>query len=66
MVSHDINFMCQACSQLKLMSQGRIIAEGTPSAVITENSLAEAFKVKALVDTNPVTMTTRITPYAKM
>jgi iron complex transport system ATP-binding protein len=66
MVSHDINFMCQACNQLKLMSEGKIIAEGIPGEVITENSLAEAFKVKALVDINPVTKATRITPYAKI
>jgi iron complex transport system ATP-binding protein len=66
MVSHDINFMCQACNQLKLMSEGRIIAEGAPISVITENTLAEAFKVMALVDINPLTMATRITPYAKI
>ena len=62
MVSHDINFMCLACQRLKLMSNGRIMCEGSPEEVITESLIAKAFNVQVLVDRNPVTMSPRITP----
>ncbi len=65
-VSHDINFMCRACDQLKLMNNGRIIAEGSSSEVVTEHNLAEAFKVRTFVDINPVTMSPRITPLGRI
>ncbi len=47
-VSHDIDFMCRACDQLKLMNNGRIIAEGASSEVVTEHNLAEAFQSQDL------------------
>ena len=65
-VSHDINFMCGACDQLKLMNQGKIIAEGGSREVVTEENLAEAFKVRVFVDINPVTMSPRITPLTRI
>lgn len=65
-VSHDINFMCGACAHLKLMHRGRILAEGRSSEVVTENNLAEAFKVRAFVDINPVTRAPRITPLGRI
>ncbi len=65
-VSHDIDFMCRACDQLKLMNNGRIIAEGASSEVVTEHNLAEAFQVRTFVDINPVTMTPRITPLGRI
>jgi iron complex transport system ATP-binding protein len=65
-VSHDINFMCAACDKLKLMNNGRIIAEGSSNGVVTEHNLAEAFKVRTFVDINPVTMSPRVTPLGRI
>ncbi|MGC8604532.1 MAG: ABC transporter ATP-binding protein [Desulfomonilaceae bacterium] len=65
-VSHDVNFMCGACDQLKLMNRGKLIAEGSSSEVVTQQNLAEAFKIRAFVDINPVTMSPRITPLGRI
>ena len=66
MVSHDINFMCLACDNLKLMNAGRIIHEGPAEEVITESLMQEAFSVKVYVDRNPLNQATRISPLEKL
>jgi iron complex transport system ATP-binding protein len=66
MVSHDINLMSEACAHLKLLSDGRFRAEGSPAEVITEENLARCFRIRALVDTNPVTGAPRMTPLARL
>lgn len=66
MVSHDINFMCQVCNHLKLMSNGQILTAGPSHKVITVSWLEAAFNVKVFVDSNPFTRAPRITPLAKL
>ena len=66
MVSHDINFMSESCSHLKLLYEGRFCCEGSPLEVITEENLAACFRIHALVDINPVTAGPRMTPLARM
>ncbi len=65
MVSHDINFMAACCAHLKILHEGKFRAEGSPHVVITEENLAKWFRIKALVDVNPVTTAPRITPLAR-
>lgn len=66
MVSHDINFMCQACNNLKLISDGHILKEGPAERVVTGSLLEVAFRVRAFVDINPLTRTPRITTLGKL
>jgi iron complex transport system ATP-binding protein len=66
MVSHDINVMSESCTHLKVLYKGRFHCEGSPHEVITVENLAECFRIKALVDTNPVTAGPRMTPLARM
>lgn len=66
MVSHDINFMSESCNHLIILHQGRLWSEGPPREVITEENLAECFRIKALVDINPVTAVPRMTPLSRV
>lgn len=58
---HDLNLAATFCDRLYLIEQGRIIAQGTPAEVLTEQCLAEVFGVHALVDRHPVGEHPRIT-----
>lgn len=44
-VSHDINVMLQVADRIILMKEGRVISDGRPADVITEESLKELFNV---------------------
>jgi iron complex transport system ATP-binding protein len=46
-VSHDLNLVTRACDRLEVLAGGRLIARGTPSEVISEALLAEAYGVEA-------------------
>lgn len=43
MVIHDLNLAYKYCSRLLLIADGRLIADGQPSAVITEQNLSIAY-----------------------
>ena len=49
-VSHDVSRLARVCDQIVLMSRGRVHAVGTPSEVLTEQRLSEAFGVPVAVD----------------
>jgi len=66
MVSHDINFMCESCTHLKILHEGKFYGQGAPREVITKENLAQFFNIKALVDVNPVTGAPRMTPLARL
>jgi iron complex transport system ATP-binding protein len=60
-VSHDINFIAASCTHVKILHEGAFRSEGAPREVITEENLKRFFRIRALVDTNPVTQAPRIT-----
>jgi len=62
LVSHDINFVAESCDQLNILHNGNFRFSGTPRQVITPENLAASFRIRALVDTNPVTGAPRMTP----
>ncbi|MGO9572488.1 MAG: ABC transporter ATP-binding protein [Desulfomonilaceae bacterium] len=66
MVSHDINFMCESCTHLKILHETSFYCQGPPGEVITEENLAHCFNIMALVDVNPVTGTPRMTPLTRL
>ena len=45
-VSHDINMAARFADELLLMRQGKVIADGPPSAVITADILEQVYHVK--------------------
>lgn len=54
-VIHDINLALQYADKLYFLKEGRLIARGKPSEVITEQLVKTVFDVKASVINNPVT-----------
>ena len=58
---HDLNLAAQYCDRLLLLKQGGIIADGTVEEVLTQERIAEAFGVSALVRKHPITNAFSIT-----
>ena len=46
---HDLNLAACFCDRLILISQGHVIAKGTPKEVLTQEVLREIFQVRANV-----------------
>jgi iron complex transport system ATP-binding protein len=49
-VLHDINAAVRSCDRAMLLHQGRIAHFGTPAEVVTADSLAEVFSVRARIE----------------
>lgn len=58
---HDLNLAAAFCDRLYAMVDGRIVASGTPTEVLTEQRILEVFGARALVDTHPLADYPRIT-----
>ncbi|WP_405797199.1 ABC transporter ATP-binding protein [Streptomyces sp. NBC_01506] len=54
-VLHDLNLAAAACDRLAVLSQGRLVAAGTPEDVLTAGLLREVFGVRAEVVRHPRT-----------
>lgn len=52
---HDLNIAAMYCDQVIWMDKGRIIKAGPPEEVITEEDIAQIFKVRSQVTINPIT-----------
>lgn len=47
-VLHDLALAARFCTSAVLMSEGRVLAEGTPEVVLTEARLRQAYSIRAL------------------
>jgi len=50
---HDLNHAAMFCDALIVMQQGKIVAHGTPTDVLTEALLRDVFRVEARVMASP-------------
>ena len=62
MVLHDLNLAARYADHLIAMRDGRIVAAGDPSAVVTESLLAEVFSLAARVIPDPVSGSPLVVP----
>ncbi|UVE49306.1 heme ABC transporter ATP-binding protein [Haloferax larsenii] len=58
---HDLNLAAHYCDALVLLSEGRVLAAGDPTAVLTESNLKSAFDAEAVVSRHPVTGSVYVT-----
>lgn len=54
-VLHDLNLAAAACDRLGVLSHGRLVASGTPEAVLTAQLVGDVFGVTATVVPHPLT-----------
>lgn len=62
MVLHDLNQACRYADHVIAMKAGRIVAEGSPAAVVTPSLVADVFDVRCQVTTDPVSGTPLVIP----
>lgn len=60
-VAHELNLAAEFADRVLLLAEGRLLAEGTPAKVLTEENLARAFAANFSVDQNPRSGLPRIT-----
>jgi iron complex transport system ATP-binding protein len=53
-VLHDLNLAAAFCARVVLLSEGRIVADGSPDAVLTQERLRDVYRVEVLVLPDPV------------
>ena len=61
-VTHDVNLAAEFADRVLLMKEGRAIAIGPPSEVLTADLLRKVFDLEVLVDAHPISGAPRITP----
>jgi iron complex transport system ATP-binding protein len=61
-VLHDLNQAARYATHLVVMSAGRIVASGAPSAVVTESLVEEVFGLPCVIVPDPETGTPMVVP----
>ncbi len=62
---HDLNLAAHYCDELLLLSSGSVLSSGSPTDVLAEDTLREAFDARAVVSRHPVTGSTYVTALPK-
>jgi iron complex transport system ATP-binding protein len=55
LVLHDLNLASEYADRLILLSEGQIVAQGTPAEVLTPEHIEQVYRVPALVRPHPLT-----------
>ncbi len=64
-VLHDLNLAARYADHLIAMKDGRIVVEGSPSEVVTEQTVAEVFGLQSHVLVDPVSRTPMVVPIGR-
>ena len=64
-VLHDLNLACRYADHIVAMKAGKIVAEGRPSAVMTEAVVANVFGMASRVVIDPISDTPMIVPIGR-
>lgn len=62
MVIHDINLAAQYADQLVLLQQGKVIAQGPTSRILTAHNIKQTFGMSVQVQSHPLTGKPQIVP----
>jgi len=63
---HDLNLAAACCDRLILLDEGKIVAQGTVTEVLTQENIHQVFAVEAKIDQQPFTQKIRISFDLKM
>jgi iron complex transport system ATP-binding protein len=61
-VLHDLNLACRFCDHIIAMADGHIVAEGSPTDVVTAELVEKAFGLACVVVPDPVAGTPMVVP----
>lgn len=64
LVLHDLNQAARYADRMVVLNRGAVVADGPPHAVLTPELLAEVFKVRVNIVTDPASGTPVCLPYA--
>ena len=59
---HHLNLACRFCDHVIAMADGRIVAEGAPTEVITAELVSQVFGLECVVAPDPVAGTPMVVP----
>jgi iron complex transport system ATP-binding protein len=65
MVLHDLNLAARYAHHLVVMKAGRIVGEGAPAEVVTEETVRDAFGLTSQVILDPVSRTPLVVPVGR-
>jgi iron complex transport system ATP-binding protein len=65
MVLHDLNLAARYASNLVAMRDGRVVAEGSPAQVVTEDTVRRVFGLECRVIPDPVSGTPLVVPIGR-
>jgi iron complex transport system ATP-binding protein len=65
MVLHDLNLAARYADHVVALKSGRVVAEGTPSDVVTEELVADVFGLDCRVVPDPVSHTPLVVPIGR-
>lgn len=65
MVLHDLNLAARYADHLVAMADGKLVAQGTPAEVLTEQLLDSAFSLTSRVIIDPVSQTPLVVPVGR-
>ena len=64
-VLHDLNHACRYATHLVAMRDGRIVAQGAPSDIVTAELVEEVFGLRCIIIEDPVAHTPMIVPLGR-
>lgn len=65
-VLHDLNQACRYATHLVAMRDGAVIAEGHPTAIVTEELVRKVFNLPSMIIPDPVTGTPLVVPKRRL
>jgi iron complex transport system ATP-binding protein len=65
MVLHDLNQACRYADHVVAMKSGRVVAEGAPADVVTEQTVEDVFGLRCRIVLDPVSGTPMVIPVSR-
>lgn len=60
-ITHDLNLASEFADAVVMLKNGRVVADGSPAAVLTTDNVREVYDVDVLLDKNPASGKLRVT-----